>query len=102
MKTVLKFLIRVYQLFGGAVKWLMGGQSGASCRFTPSCSEYAAEALEMHGAWKGSVLAAKRICKCHPWGTYGYDPVPPSESEIRNSKFIWDFKQYFKTKSSEC
>ncbi len=48
-----------------------------SCRYTPTCSEYALEALRQHGVVRGSVLAARRICRCHPWGGSGYDPVPP-------------------------
>lgn len=47
-----------------------------SCRFTPTCSQYALEALRRHGAIKGSWLAIKRILRCHPWGGSGYDPVP--------------------------
>ncbi|MDR2627262.1 MAG: membrane protein insertion efficiency factor YidD [Dysgonamonadaceae bacterium] len=47
-----------------------------SCRFTPSCSEYAVEAVKKHGAWKGTRLAVRRILRCHPWGGEGYDPVP--------------------------
>ena len=46
------------------------------CRFTPTCSIYAANAVRQHGALKGSVLAANRICRCHPWGGCGDDPVP--------------------------
>ena len=47
-----------------------------ACRFTPTCSEYALEALRKHGAIKGTWLAIRRICRCHPWGGSGYDPVP--------------------------
>lgn len=47
-----------------------------SCRYSPSCSQYAIEALERHGAIKGGWLAAKRLLRCHPWGGHGYDPVP--------------------------
>jgi putative membrane protein insertion efficiency factor len=47
-----------------------------SCRFMPSCSQYAIEALQKHGAIKGGWLAAKRLLRCHPWGGHGYDPVP--------------------------
>jgi uncharacterized protein len=47
------------------------------CRFSPSCSEYAAEALVEHGAARGTWLAARRLGRCHPWGGHGWDPVPP-------------------------
>jgi putative membrane protein insertion efficiency factor len=48
----------------------------SSCRFTPTCSEYALLAIQKYGPLKGGWLAIKRICRCHPWGGYGYDPVP--------------------------
>lgn len=48
----------------------------AACRYQPTCSQYAIEAVRKHGALKGSLLAVKRICRCHPWGGSGYDPVP--------------------------
>ena len=47
-----------------------------SCRYTPTCSQYAIEALRKHGPFKGSWLAVRRILRCHPWGGHGYDPVP--------------------------
>lgn len=50
----------------------------ARCRFTPSCSQYALTALQRHGAWIGTSLATRRICRCHPWGGHGWDPVPES------------------------
>ncbi len=49
---------------------------GNNCRFQPTCSEYAIEALREHGAFRGTWLAANRIARCHPWGGSGYDPVP--------------------------
>ena len=52
---------------------------GPACRFTPTCSEYAAEALIAHGPWRGSWLTARRLCRCHPWGGSGYDPPPPKD-----------------------
>ena len=50
------------------------------CRFDPSCSTYALEAVEAHGAIRGSWLAVRRLSRCHPWGGVGYDPVPPPAS----------------------
>ncbi|MCH5328655.1 MAG: membrane protein insertion efficiency factor YidD [Coprobacter sp.] len=47
-----------------------------SCRYTPTCSEYAIQAIRKHGPFKGTRLAVKRILRCHPWGGSGYDPVP--------------------------
>ena len=48
-----------------------------SCRHVPTCSQYAIEAIRVHGPFKGFWLATRRILRCHPWGTHGYDPVPP-------------------------
>ena len=69
MKLVLTAAIRGYQY---AIRPMLG----ANCRFFPSCSDYAREAIERHGAAKGSWLAARRICRCHPYHPGGYDPVP--------------------------
>ena len=55
-----------------------------SCRFGPSCSEYALEALAKHGAIRGTWLAARRIGRCHPWGGSGFDPVPEPHGKARN------------------
>lgn len=54
---------------------------GANCRYQPTCSAYADEALRTYGAFKGGWLALKRVGRCHPWGGSGYDPVPDSEAE---------------------
>jgi putative membrane protein insertion efficiency factor len=76
MKTFLRILsfpfILLIKLYQVTVSPLLG----PSCRFTPSCSHYAAEALRKYGIFKGAWLAIKRIAKCHPWGGHGYDPVP--------------------------
>ncbi len=75
-RYILVALVRVYQVtVSPALRVLFGPLSG--CRFTPTCSEYAAEAVRAHGALAGSWLALKRICRCHPWGGCGHDPVPP-------------------------
>ena len=62
-------LIRAYWLL--VSPWL-----GNRCRFHPSCSEYALEALQRHGFWKGTLLALRRVGSCHPWHAGGFDPVP--------------------------
>jgi putative membrane protein insertion efficiency factor len=66
---LLVWLIRAYR--AALVPFL-----GPSCRFEPSCSRYAEEALELHGAWRGTALAVRRICRCHPFARAGLDPVP--------------------------
>ena len=50
------------------------------CRYYPTCSEYGIEAIQSHGAWRGSYLTVRRLLRCHPWGRHGYDPVPDSHS----------------------
>jgi putative membrane protein insertion efficiency factor len=65
-------LIRFYQA-------AISPYTPAACRFSPTCSSYSLEALQIHGLFKGSWLAIKRIGKCHPWGGSGYDPVPKKE-----------------------
>lgn len=57
-----------------------------SCRYTPTCSKYTIDAIQMHGPFKGSILAVKRISSCHPWGGHGYDPVPDMEDEKTKTK----------------
>ena len=69
MSLVLRVLIRAYQLFVSPVL-------GPRCRYLPTCSEYAAEAVMRHGAGRGVWLAVRRLLRCHPWGGSGYDPVP--------------------------
>lgn len=72
MKSILKALIRGYA-------YLISPLTGAKCRFYPSCSAYAAEAIDRHGAAKGMAMGGKRILKCHPWHKGDMvDPVPPS------------------------
>jgi len=60
-----------------AYKLTLSPWIGRQCRFLPTCSDYAAEALIQHGPVRGSWLAARRLCRCHPWGGSGYDPLPP-------------------------
>jgi putative membrane protein insertion efficiency factor len=60
----------------GVYKYIISPFTPASCRHYPTCSSYASEAIQVHGVPKGSIMAIKRIGKCNPWGTQGYDPVP--------------------------
>ena len=69
MKYVLLKFVRFYQV---AISPMLPPR----CRYTPTCSQYAVEALQKHGACKGSMLTLRRVCRCHPFGGSGYDPVP--------------------------
>jgi putative membrane protein insertion efficiency factor len=60
-----------------AYKLTLSPLIGQRCRFVPTCSEYAAQALISHGPVRGGALAVRRLCRCHPWGGAGYDPPPP-------------------------
>jgi len=66
-----------------AYKLTLSPLIGRQCRFLPTCSEYAAEALIVHGPLRGAWLAAGRVCRCHPLGGSGYDPPPPKSSKPR-------------------
>jgi putative membrane protein insertion efficiency factor len=76
-------LVRLYQLTLSPAKTFLLGPAG-NCRFEPSCSQYAVEALKTHGAVAGSWLAAKRVCRCHPWGGCGEDPVPAATAKAQS------------------
>jgi hypothetical protein len=62
-----------------AYRLLLSPALGPCCRYAPSCSEYALEALATHGALRGGWLALRRILRCHPWGGWGFDPVPAAD-----------------------
>ncbi|PIE61646.1 MAG: membrane protein insertion efficiency factor YidD [Desulfobacterales bacterium] len=68
-KKLLSILIKFYQIF-------ISPMLGSNCRYYPTCSAYALEAVEKYGSFKGGVLAVKRILRCHPFRAGGYDPVP--------------------------
>lgn len=69
LTIILLLPIRIYQQF-------ISPFTPPSCRFTPTCSEYARQAIIKHGPFKGTLLAIRRLLRCHPWGGQGYDPVP--------------------------
>jgi putative membrane protein insertion efficiency factor len=80
---ILIFGVRLYRWTLSPAKTVLFGPLGR-CRFTPSCSAYALEALRRHGALAGSWLSAKRVCRCNPWGGCGDDPVPLNISRNLN------------------
>lgn len=77
MRRILTILIRGY-------RYVLSPLLGPNCRFYPTCSCYAEQAIEAHGAIRGSYLAARRIARCHPWNPGGYDPVP-TNSELKSA-----------------
>ena len=83
VRSALIALVRGYQV-------VLSPMMGGACRFEPSCSNYMIEALTVHGAIKGTLLGLWRILRCHPWGSYGYDPVPPRGS-WRNVE-LWEYE----------
>nr|WP_319572338.1 membrane protein insertion efficiency factor YidD [uncultured Draconibacterium sp.] len=78
-KAFLKFLGWILLIPIYVYKYGISPFTPASCRHIPTCSEYAVKAIKIHGPFKGFVLTVRRLSKCHPWGTHGYDPVPPKE-----------------------
>ncbi|WP_072426850.1 membrane protein insertion efficiency factor YidD [Chitinimonas taiwanensis] len=69
MSRLLIALIQIY-------RYTLSPYLGRNCRFTPTCSEYGIQALRRHGAVRGGWLTIRRLCRCHPWGGHGHDPVP--------------------------
>ena len=77
LQHILIFAVRAYRLTVSPAQTFLFG-AGSGCRFTPTCSQYALDAVREQGALTGTLLSAKRICRCHPWGGCGHDPVPKS------------------------
>ena len=73
-KEIAKAPVRLY-------RWTLKPLLGHECRHLPTCSAYALDAIELNGAWRGCWLAGARVCRCHPWGTAGYDPAPDVRGE---------------------
>ena len=77
LRASLLGLVAAYRAVGAPLLWFLGSR----CRHEPSCSAYAAEALRTHPTGRAVLLSARRLARCHPWGTHGYDPVPPPPAE---------------------
>jgi len=77
MRRLMLFLIDIY-------RWFLSPLLGSNCRYYPSCSHFAQDAIRTHGALRGFWLAAKRIGRCHPWADGGYDPVPDKDEKATN------------------
>ncbi|MBL8660101.1 MAG: membrane protein insertion efficiency factor YidD [Rhodospirillales bacterium] len=80
--TCVAALITVYRL--GISPFLPG-----NCRFQPTCSAYALDAVRRFGAGRGALLALRRLCRCHPWGDWGFDPVPEGEGDAPAPRKRW-------------
>jgi len=80
---ILIFALRLYRWVISPLKNVLLGPFGR-CRFTPSCSQYALEAIQHHGVWAGSWIAIKRLGRCHPWGGCGEDPVPEKQEHYHH------------------
>lgn len=81
MQKLIHWCIRFYQI-------VISPLLGPRCRYIPTCSQYAIEALQVHGCIKGVVLSTKRLCRCHPWGGFGYDPVPAKAIKFISFKIL--------------
>jgi uncharacterized protein len=89
LSALLLFLIRFYQRWISPALTVAAGP-GCGCRFTPTCSQYAADAVREHGALIGSWLALRRLVKCHPWHPGGWEPVPPRLRTQRPNQRVGD------------
>jgi len=76
LSPMMKFLTTLFLLPVYFYRYCISPLTPASCRYSPTCSEYAVLAIKKYGPFKGSYLTVKRILRCHPWGGYGFDPVP--------------------------
>ena len=79
LKKIFIFPVKIYQ-------WVLSPLLGSNCRYQPTCSHYMIEAIEEWGVFKGLALGFKRIGRCHPWGSHGYDPVPSKDKSNKEQK----------------
>ncbi|MBT3916105.1 MAG: membrane protein insertion efficiency factor YidD [Rhodospirillaceae bacterium] len=85
MTIIAHFFRGFFLLFIRAYQWLISPILPGSCRHLPTCSQYAVEAIDIHGPFRGFWLALKRVLRCNPWGSSGYDPVPPKSTDNNGS-----------------
>lgn len=90
---------RVVQAPIHAYRWTLKPLMGLECRHLPTCSEYALDAVETNGAWRGLWLTLSRLSRCHPWGSAGYDPVPDIRAE-RHPFAPWRYGRWRRTPAS--
>ena len=88
-KRAARGLIRAYQL-------TLSGLMGRQCRYLPTCSAYMDEAIDRHGLWAGGWLGLSRLCRCHPWGDDGFDPVPPQSAPGADALHPWRYGHWRK------
>jgi len=81
LQHIVVLAVRLYRWTLSPLLSALGGPL-SGCRYTPTCSAYAIEAVQKHGALAGGWLAAKRVCRCHPWGKCGHDPVAPAHIDF--------------------
>ena len=86
MERVNAWVLVLFKVLVLLYRWCLSPWLGQNCRYVPSCSEYALDALTLHGPWRGSWLAVRRIFRCNPWVEGGYDPVPGSRCELQSCK----------------
>lgn len=82
LKGIREFFIFLLVIPVKLYQWLISPLLPNSCRYDPTCSVYAIQALKIHGPIKGLLMAVRRILSCHPWGGHGYDPVPPKGTPL--------------------
>ena len=87
LRRAAHYLIRFYQLTFSALV-------GRTCRHLPTCSSYTDEAIQKHGLWAGGWIGLSRICRCGPWGTHGYDPVPEDLPAGAHTYLPWRYGQW--------
>jgi len=93
-RRIAHLLIRAYQLSLSAFL-------GRRCRYLPTCSEYTDDAIDRHGLWAGGCMGLARLCRCHPWGGSGYDPVPERIAPDAHWARPWRYGQWFQNPRCE-